>query len=83
MELHHANHVAGAYDALEHIADRLIAQQLADQQGNISVDVTPLLMLNMWAHAFYLQYKDAWRTRFLSPFCGLSGRCVLRFSEWT
>lgn len=42
----------------DHIADRLIIQQLTDQQGNVSVDFTPLLMLDMWEHAFYLQYKN-------------------------
>ena len=51
----------------DHIAGRLIIQQLTDQQGNVSVDFTPVLMLDMWEHAFYLQYKnvkadyvDAW-----------------------
>lgn len=42
----------------DHIAGRLIIQQLTDQQGNVSVDFTPLLMLDMWEHAFYLQYKN-------------------------
>ena len=42
----------------DHIAGRLIIQQLTDQQGNISVDFTPVLMLDMWEHAFYLQYKN-------------------------
>ena len=42
----------------DHIAGRLIIQQLTDQQGNISVDFTPILMLDMWEHAFYLQYKN-------------------------
>src|SRR5699024_380464 len=35
----------------DHIAARLIIQQLTDQQGNISVNFTPLLMLDMWEHA--------------------------------
>ncbi|MGX6968704.1 superoxide dismutase [Corynebacterium sp. c7Ub_26] len=42
----------------DHIAGRLIIEQLTDQQGNVSVDFTPLLMLDMWEHAFYLQYKN-------------------------
>ena len=42
----------------DHIAGRLIIQQMTDQQGNISVDFTPLLMLDMWEHAYYLQYKN-------------------------
>ena len=70
-------HFAGAANSLQgsgwavlgydHIAGRLIIQQMTDQQGNISVDFTPVLMLDMWEHAFYLQYKnvkadyvDAW-----------------------
>ena len=42
----------------DHIAGRLIIEQLTDQQGNVSVDFTPVLMLDMWEHAFYLQYKN-------------------------
>ncbi|APT91539.1 superoxide dismutase [Corynebacterium sphenisci DSM 44792] len=42
----------------DHIAGRLVIQQLTDQQGNISINLTPLLMLDMWEHAFYLQYKN-------------------------
>ncbi|AZA12516.1 superoxide dismutase [Corynebacterium choanae] len=42
----------------DHIGKRLVIEQLYDQQGNISVNLTPLLMLDMWEHAFYLQYKN-------------------------
>lgn len=44
-----------AWDAL---AGRLVTFQLTDQQGNIPVATVPLLMLDMWEHAFYLQYKN-------------------------
>ena len=42
----------------DHIAGHLIIEQLTDQQGNTSINFTPLLMLDMWEHAFYLQYKN-------------------------
>ena len=44
-----------AWDAL---GQRLIIEQLYDQQGNIAIGTQPLLMLDMWEHAFYLQYKN-------------------------
>ena len=42
----------------DHLSGHLIIEQLTDQQGNISINFTPLLMLDMWEHAFYLQYKN-------------------------
>ncbi|CRH63294.1 Superoxide dismutase [Chlamydia trachomatis] len=44
-----------AWDAL---AGRLLTFQLTDQQGNIPVATVPLLMLDMWEHAFYLDYQN-------------------------
>lgn len=44
-----------AYDT---IASRLVTFQLFDQQGNVPVGVVPLLMLDMWEHAFYLDYQN-------------------------
>ncbi|MEU3016664.1 superoxide dismutase [Nocardiopsis sp. NPDC007018] len=44
-----------AWDAL---GQRLIVEQLFDQQANIAIGTQPLLMLDMWEHAFYLQYKN-------------------------
>ncbi len=44
-----------AWDAL---AGRLVTFQLTDQQGNIPVATVPLLMLDMWEHACYLDYQN-------------------------
>jgi Fe-Mn family superoxide dismutase len=44
-----------AWDA---VGSRLVINQLYDQQGNVPVLTIPLLMLDMWEHAFYLDYKN-------------------------
>ncbi|MGZ0243916.1 MAG: Fe-Mn family superoxide dismutase, partial [Actinomycetales bacterium] len=38
--------------------NRLIIGQLYDQQGNLPMGSIPLLMLDMWEHAFYLDYVN-------------------------
>jgi Fe-Mn family superoxide dismutase len=44
--------------AWDSLGQRLIVEQLYDHQGNLAVGTVPLLMLDMWEHAFYLQYKN-------------------------
>ncbi|WP_370619816.1 superoxide dismutase [Mumia sp. Pv 4-285] len=44
--------------AWETLAQRPIICQLYDHQGNLPVGLVPLLMLDMWEHAFYLQYQN-------------------------
>jgi Fe-Mn family superoxide dismutase len=38
---------------------RLIVEQVYDHQGNVGQGGPPLLVLDMWEHAYYLQYKNA------------------------
>jgi len=40
------------------MGQKLIIEQLYDHQGNLSVGSIPLLMLDMWEHAFYLDYQN-------------------------
>ena len=44
--------------AWDTIGQQLIIVQLYDQQGNVPLGLTPLLMLDMWEHAFYLDYQN-------------------------
>ena len=43
------------YDSL---GDRLLTFQLYDQQANVPLGIIPLLQVDMWEHAYYLQYKN-------------------------
>jgi len=40
------------------IGKQLIIQQLFDQQGNTAMGTVPILQLDMWEHAFYLDYVN-------------------------
>ena len=47
-----------AFLAFDVVSQRLIIEQLFDQQSNIAAGSIPLLTLDMWEHAFYLDYKN-------------------------
>jgi len=47
-----------AYLAWDSLGNRLVIGQLYDQQGNLAMGNVPLLMLDMWEHAFYLDYQN-------------------------
>ncbi|MQA61851.1 MAG: superoxide dismutase [Actinophytocola sp.] len=40
------------------LAKKLIIQQLRDHHNNMALPTVPILMTDMWEHAFYLQYKN-------------------------
>ena len=44
--------------AYEPIGGNLVIEQFYDQQNGVPVATTPLFMLDMWEHAFYLDYQN-------------------------
>ena len=44
--------------AWEPLGQRLVVEQIYDHQGNIGNGTVPLLVLDMWEHAYYLQYRN-------------------------
>ncbi|HEY2774133.1 MAG TPA: superoxide dismutase [Candidatus Binatia bacterium] len=53
--------------AWEPVGKMLVVEQIYDHQGNIGNGTVPLLVLDMWEHAYYLQYqngKKSWVSAF-------------------
>ncbi len=44
--------------AWDSIGQRLIVVQLYDQQSNLALGLVPVVLLDMWEHAFYLDYVN-------------------------
>ncbi|MGK2348046.1 superoxide dismutase [Actinomyces sp. W5033] len=44
--------------AWDSVSGRLVTFQLFDQQGNVPVGTIPLFQVDMWEHAFYLDYLN-------------------------
>jgi Fe-Mn family superoxide dismutase len=44
--------------AWEPLGKRLVVEQVYDHQGNIGSGSLPLLVIDAWEHAYYLQYQD-------------------------
>ncbi|MGZ6887670.1 MAG: superoxide dismutase [Acidimicrobiia bacterium] len=42
----------------EPLGQRLIVEQIYDHQSNVGQGAPPLLVLDMWEHAYYLQYRN-------------------------
>ena len=44
--------------AWDSVGERLVIVQLYDQQGNIALGLVPLVVLDVWEHAYYLDYAN-------------------------
>jgi superoxide dismutase, Fe-Mn family len=42
----------------EPLGKRLVVEQVFDHQGNIGNGTLPILVVDMWEHAYYLQYQN-------------------------
>jgi Fe-Mn family superoxide dismutase len=49
------------------IGQQLIVQQFFDQQSNFAAGTVPVLMLDVWEHAYYLDYKNV-RAEYVKAF---------------
>jgi superoxide dismutase, Fe-Mn family len=69
-----ANNVQGSgWAALswEPLGRRLIVEQVYDHQGNVGQGGPPLLALDMWEHAYYLQYQNR-KTEWVDAFWNIA-----------
>ena len=57
-----------AYDS---IGQKLIIVQFFDQQGNLPAGIVPILMLDVWEHAYYLDYKNV-RADYIKAFWNIA-----------
>jgi Fe-Mn family superoxide dismutase len=42
----------------EPFGQRLIVEQIFDHQGNVGAGTLPVVVIDMWEHAYYLQYQN-------------------------
>ena len=42
----------------EPLGKRLVVEQVFDHQGNVGNGTLPILVIDMWEHAYYLQYQN-------------------------
>lgn len=53
--------------AWDPLGQRLLVEQVYDHQGNVGQGAVPLLVIDIWEHAFYLQYKNV-KADYISAF---------------
>jgi Fe-Mn family superoxide dismutase len=51
----------------EPLGKRLLVEQVFDHQGNVGSSTLPILVVDMWEHAYYLQYRTA-KAKWLDAF---------------
>lgn len=56
-----------AWDPVGH---RLLTEQVYDHQGNVGQGAVPLLVIDIWEHAYYLQYQNV-KADYISAFWNL------------
>jgi superoxide dismutase, Fe-Mn family len=56
--------------AWDPLGSRLLTEQIYDHQGNVGQGAVPLLVIDIWEHAFYLQYKNV-KADYVSAFWNL------------
>ncbi|MCL2595130.1 MAG: superoxide dismutase [Promicromonosporaceae bacterium] len=44
--------------AWDSVGERLVVVQLYDQQGNLALGLVPIVLLDCWEHAYYLDYLN-------------------------
>ena len=52
---------------LDRTSENLVILQFYDHQNNLPLNITPLLLLDMWEHAFYLDYLNV-KTEYVKAF---------------
>jgi superoxide dismutase, Fe-Mn family len=56
--------------AWDPLGGRLLTEQVYDHQGNVGQGALPLLVIDIWEHAYYLQYKNV-KADYVSAFWDL------------
>jgi Fe-Mn family superoxide dismutase len=57
--------------AWDSIGQKLLVQQFFDQQSNFAAGTVPVLMLDVWEHAYYLDYKNV-RAEYVKAFWNIT-----------
>ena len=68
--------------AWDSLGERLVTLQMYDHQGNLPVTVFPLVMLDLWEHAYYLDYMNV-RANYVDAWWNIVnwGDAMKRFEE--